>query len=163
MDFFQGVVTEFLRAKRSVFVNPECLLQLDDGPKTQKDRHWYCDIVAVDFSEKVVYLCEVTYSATMQSLVGRLASWQKHWPMLVSAIRRDCGIPIDWTVCPWVFIPEKYKEKFWARFRAMQSAGEPSCEMPTPRVTQLESTLPWKYLVTWNRKVDALEALDGDI
>jgi hypothetical protein len=29
MDYFQGVVTEFLRADRAMFVNSECLLQLD--------------------------------------------------------------------------------------------------------------------------------------
>lgn len=157
MDYFQGVVTEFLRSKRSVFVNTECLIQLDDRPNALKGRHWYCDIVAADFSEKTVYLCEVTYSATMQSLVNRLVSWGKYWPMLVSALRRDCGIPQEWTVCPWVFIPEKYKDKFWERFRAMGLAEMPSAEMPRPRVTLLESTLPWKYLATWNRKVDALD------
>jgi hypothetical protein len=157
MDYFQGVVTEYLRAKRSVFVNTECLLQLDDGPKTLKDRHWYCDIVAADFSEKAVYLCEVTYSATMQSLISRLTAWRRHWPMLVSAIRRDCGIPSDWTVSPWVFIPAKYKDKFLERFQALNSPDNSSSEMPTPRITRLESTLPWEYLITWNRKVDALE------
>lgn len=159
MDYFQGVVTEYLRAKRSVFVNTECLLQLDDGNQTLKDRHWYCDIVAADFSEKAVYLCEVTYSATMQSLIGRLTAWRQQWPMLVSAIRRDCGIPSDWTVTPWVFIPAKYKTKFVEKLQVLNSAEEPFCEMPMPRITHLESTLPWEYLITWNRQIDAI---DGD-
>ncbi len=158
MDYFQGVVTEYLRAKRSVFVNTECLLQLDNG-KTLKDRHWYCDIVAANFSEKTVYLCEVTYSATMQTLIGRLAAWQQHWPLLVAAIHRDCGIPADWTVSPWVFIPEKYKGRFLERFQLMSQSGDVNKAMPTPRITHLESTLPWAYLVTWDRKVDAI---DGD-
>lgn len=159
MDYFQGVVTEYLRAKRSVLVNTECLLHLDDGKKTPKDRHWYCDSVAVDFSERSVYLCEVTYSATMQSLLARLSAWRQHWPTLLSAIRRDCGIPSDWTVSPWVFIPEKYKEKFVEKIQAQSAAANAASEMPMPRITHLESTLPWNYLITWNRQFDAL---DGD-
>ena len=159
MDYFQGVVTEYLRAKRSVFVNTECLLQLEDGPTPQKGRHWYCDIVAVNFSERAVYLCEVTYSATMQSLIGRLTAWQSHWPLLVAAIHRDCDIPSDWTVAPWVFIPEKYKGKFLEKFLGTSQLDKPLGAMPMPRITHLESTLPWSYLVTWNRKVDAI---DGD-
>lgn len=157
MDYFQGVVTEYLRAKRSVFVNTECLLQLDDGKTTPKDRHWYCDIVAVDFSERSVYLCEVTYSATMQSLLARLSAWRQHWPTLLSAIRRDCGIPSDWAVSPWVFIPEKYKEKFVEKIQAQSATANAPGEMPMPRITHLESTLPWNYLITWNRQVDALD------
>ncbi len=41
MDYFQGVVTEYLRAKRSVFVNTEFMISLDEGDKPKKDRHWY--------------------------------------------------------------------------------------------------------------------------
>lgn len=159
MDYFQGVVTEYLRAKRSVCVNTECLLQLDEGKNTPTNRHWYCDIVAVDFSEKCVYLCEVTYSATMQSLLARLSAWREHWPMLLSAIHRDCGIPSDWTVSPWVFIPEKYKGKFVEKIQAQSATASNVNGMPMPRITHLESTLPWSYLITWNRQIDAL---DGD-
>jgi hypothetical protein len=42
MDYFQGVVTEYLRADRTIFVNTECLIQLDGGDPPGKGRHWYC-------------------------------------------------------------------------------------------------------------------------
>lgn len=157
MDYFQGVVTEYLRAKRSVFVNTECLLQLDEGPMTPKGRFWYCDIVAADFRKKTLYLCEVTYSATMQSLIGRLRAWQRHWPMLVFAIHRDCGIPSDWTVAPWVFIPEKYAGTLQNKLKSLGQTNGASEQMPIPRITYLESTLPWEYLMTWDRKDDAVD------
>ena len=86
MDYFQGVVTDYLRANRSVFVNTECLIQLDEGNKQLKDRHWFCDAMAVNFKESTVYLCEITYSATMQSLVSRLHAWRMHWTELQLAV-----------------------------------------------------------------------------
>ena len=112
LDYFQGVVTEYLRANRAVFVNTECLIQLDEGDKQFKDRHWYCDAMAVNFKDKAIYLCEITYSGTMQSLVGRLQAWQSNWAELTAAVIRDSGTPRDWTVQPWVFIPQKRRDVF---------------------------------------------------
>src|SRR5271157_6537115 len=91
MDYFQGVVTEYLRAKRSVFVNTECLISLDEGDNPKKSRHWYCDVVAVDFKESTVYLCEISYSATVQSLLTRLQAWRKCWSELVPCNPRLWG------------------------------------------------------------------------
>ena len=42
MDYYLGVVTEYLRADRAIFVNTESLIQLDPGDVPVKDRHWYC-------------------------------------------------------------------------------------------------------------------------
>ena len=72
MDYFQGVVTEYLRAKREVFVNTEFLIQLDPGDVQVKGRSWYCDAVAVSFRDSAVYLCEITYSSSMHALITRL-------------------------------------------------------------------------------------------
>lgn len=44
MDYFQGVVTEYLVADKAVYVNTELLIQLDKGQFT-KERHWYCDAI----------------------------------------------------------------------------------------------------------------------
>jgi hypothetical protein len=62
MDYFQGVVTEFLRADRAMFVNTEYLIQLEPGSSLAKGRHWYCDALAINFKESTVHLCEVSYS-----------------------------------------------------------------------------------------------------
>lgn len=75
MDYFQGVVTEFLRANRSTFVNTECLIQLEPGDTPEKDRHWFCDVIALNLAEKTIYLCEVSYSGTLAALIKRLRAW----------------------------------------------------------------------------------------
>jgi hypothetical protein len=64
MDHFEGVVLDFLRADRALFVNSQCCIQLNEGanPDTSGP-HWYCDAVAVGFKERVGYLCEITYAA----------------------------------------------------------------------------------------------------
>lgn len=155
MDFFQGVVTEFLRADRSVFVNSELLIQIDPGDSPEKGRYWYCDAVAVNFRESKVYLCEVTYSSGMSALLKRLSAWNGNWPGIRAAIARDCAIPADWPVVPWVFIPEERGPAF-ARRVSQLSLGIAEPPMPSPRVTWLESVVPWKYR-SWDRKVDALE------
>jgi hypothetical protein len=81
MDYFQGVVTEFLRANRSTFVNTEYLIQLDEGKLPVKSRHWYCDALAVNFEESTVFLCEVTYSKTMSAPSNRTPETPHHLRM----------------------------------------------------------------------------------
>ena len=156
MDYFQGVVTEYLRAKRSVFVNTECLIHLDEGKELKKGRHWYCDVMAVDFNESTIYLCEITYSATTQALLARLRAWRACWPELVNAVLRDSKVPTNWTVQPWIFLPQKYADKFSKKIKEVAKAVGGVSVMPEPRFTHLESTSPWVYLVTWDRKVDHL-------
>ena len=155
MDYFQGVVTNYLRASRSTFVNTEFLIQLDAGDKQLKDRHWYCDAMAVDFKKKTVYLCEITYSATMQALLTRLREWQTHWDELSRALMRDSGVPQDWTVHPWVFIPKKNHPAFTKKLSEFKGPPSTGLQMPSPRVTYLESVVPWQYS-TWDRKNDAI-------
>ena len=50
MDFFENVVIEYLRADRSLFVNAQCCIQINQGynPDTTGS-HWYCDAVVADF------------------------------------------------------------------------------------------------------------------
>ena len=155
MDYFQGVVTEYLRANRSVFVNTEFLIQLDEGDKQLKNRHWYCDAVAVNFKESTAYLCEITFSATMQSLIARLQAWQANWDELVQAVLRDARIPKDWKVHPWVFIPKRHHAMFAEKFARLSPDNGSAFKMPQPRITHLESVLPWEYR-TWDRQDDAL-------
>jgi hypothetical protein len=150
MDYFQGVVTEFLRAKRSMFVNTECLIQLDVGNKQIKDRHWYCDAVAVDLKESTIYLCEITYSSTLQSLIKRLHAWRMHWSELSIAILRDSGAPKDWQVQPWVFIPEAHHPVLNKKFAQIESPKDGTTCMPKLLVTHLENVLPWVYKNTWD-------------
>ena len=155
MDYYQGVVTEYLRADRAMFVNPECAIQLEEGPKPAKGRHWYCDVMAVSFRESTVYLCEVTYSSTMQSLLKRLQAWEDYWPEICEAIQRDCKVPASWLIRPWVFIPKKRKDAFNKKFSSVVKANRDANHMPEPKVKDLESVAPWNF--PFDRKTSASE------
>lgn len=157
MDHFQGVVIEYLRANRSTFVNTECLINLDQDGVFAKSRHWYCDALAVNFSERTVYLCEVTYSRTMHSLIVRLRAWAQHWTGVCEAIRRDCSLDGEWKFQPWVFIPENSHVALFDKLAI--PAGS---EMPTPKVTYLETVTPWNY-TTWDRRQTAFAELQSTL
>lgn len=148
MDFFQGIVAEYLRADRGMFVNPEILLQLDPGASLKKGRHWYCDLMAVSLRQKSVYLCEVTYSSSVAALIKRLGAWQSNWQDLRLALQRDCGVDAEWSVSPWVFLPESRQITYEQKLAKLVSLGD---GMPEPKLTFLEDVLPWKYC-TWDRQ-----------
>jgi hypothetical protein len=154
MDYYQGVVVEYLRATRTRFVNTECLIQLVDGDVPDKGLHWYCDAVVVDLHVDAqnftpsVYLCEISYSKTMGALLSRLAAWDKHWRDIKAALVHDCAVDRVWPVRPWVFIPEARRGLIEKRFPVEPSDPE---AMPSPRITSLEEIAPWKYR-SWNGK-----------
>lgn len=155
MDYFQGVVTEYLVADRAAFVNSELLIQLDlNEPK--KGRHWYCDAAAANFREQTFYLCEVTYSKSMSGLARRLLAWDANWNDLRNSLTRDCGIPASWKVQPWAFVPQDYSDALKSKIEALANAERAEGAMPYPLITHLEKVVPWNY-VTWDRKVVALE------
>lgn len=151
MDYFQAVVVDYLRADRAVFVNTECCIQLNPGanPDTSGP-HWYCDAVAINFRERVVSLCEVTYSQSLDALIKRLIGWGENWSKLRAALVRDCCIPSEWRVQPFVFIPSERQTILDARLAKVPTVATGASEMPTPEVRHLESVLPWKYR-SWNR------------
>lgn len=143
MDYFQGIVAEYLRANRGTFLNTEFFLQLDDSQTSPpKGSSWFVDIVAISFSEKTAFLCEVTYSKELSSLIARLKSWTMSWDGVLAALRRDTGLPPDWTIRPWLFVPEEAVHRLVTRMPALPVK---------PRVTPLEMTLPWRYH-SWDRK-----------
>ena len=149
MDYFQGVVTEYLRAKRSRFVNTEYLISLDGDGTYRKDRHWYCDAVAIDFAEGSIHLCEITYAKTLHSVAKRLQFWCAHWQEIGDALRRDSELKGDWEIVPRVFIPASLKPTFELRAKAIKWPALAAAQMPRPIVTTLEEVLPWRYR-SWN-------------
>jgi hypothetical protein len=158
MDYFQGVVTEFLRADRAVFVNTECCIQLNPGENPDRTGpHWFCDAVAVNFRERRVYLCEITYSKSLSALNKRLADWAADWGLLQVALVRDCHVPGVWPVQPWLFVPHALQMPLKEKLARISSIGMGSDRMPIPRTTDLEEVAPWKYR-SWDRHESALEA-----
>ncbi len=151
MDYFQGVVTAYLRADRAMFVNTECCIQLNANPNPDNSGpHWYCDAVAADFRSKSVYLCEVTYSKSLDALMKRLTDWAKYWDRVTQALVRDCYLPKNWPVEPWVFVPTRLRSQLEGKLSTLQGMGSAAHLMPQPKITELESVLPWKYC-SWNR------------
>ncbi|MEE7546064.1 hypothetical protein HF319_02540 [Xanthomonas sp. Kuri4-1] len=144
MDHFEGVVLDYLRADRALFVNSQCCIQLNEGanPDTSGP-HWYCDAVAVSFKEQAAYLCEITYAAKAPSLLGRLRAWDQHWEGLKAALLRDSGIPFEWPVRPWLFVPQAHAERLKGSIATLDT-------LPSPRITFLEDVVPWRYR-SWNR------------
>lgn len=155
MSYYQDVVTEYLRADRTMFVNTECLIQLDPNDPISKERHWYCDVIALSLREEKVYLCEVSYSKTQDALSKRLRQWSVNWQAVCDALVRDCGVSQSWQVQPWAFVPKDYVSVLRKRIDDIPNTGNAAGQMPTPQVTTLESVAPWKY-DTWNRKLTAL-------
>lgn len=153
MDFFHGVVRDYLRASPTRFVNAECLLRLDETPNPRKDRHWYCDFLTIDFSDRTVYLCEVTYARNPQALLKRLRAWLQHWQLLKLGIRRDCQVDETWTFAVWLFLPEAAQTVVNAKVEAMLSEFQPP-DRPSIRFETTESVLPWKYR-SWNGRAYA--------
>lgn len=147
MDYFESVVIEYIRADRSMFVNTQCCIQINDGenPDTSGP-HWYCDAIAVDFKSKYIFLCEITFSDPPNSLLKRLSSWESEWLGLSKALVRDSNLPIDWPIRPWLFIPEKLVPKVLTGLTNI-----PPTSMPTPKITTLEMVFPWQYR-SWNRQ-----------
>ena len=148
MDYFQGVVTEYLRANRATFVNTECCIQLNPGANPDRSGpHWYCDALAVNLQRSEAYLCEISYSKSLSALTKRLSDWSAHWVAVRSALARDCGIPLAWVVRPWAFVPSDLRSIVETQFPGVSEPGQ----MPRPRVIALEDVMPWKY-PSWNRE-----------
>jgi hypothetical protein len=147
MDYYQGVVMEYVRANRSNFVNPEFLLALGTNSKTPpKGEHWYVDLLTLNLKDTTAYLCEVSYSVHLSAMRERLAAWASHWPAICAALRRDAGIGPDWTVRPWLFAPEKAIEKHLV-------PKLPTTLPMMPKITPLEMTVPWRYC-TWDHPTE---------
>lgn len=149
MDYYQGVVIEYLRADRALFVNTEYCIQINPGDNPDgSGPHWYCDAVAADFKSKTIFLCEISYSASLHDLAKRLGHWNEHWQGVCYALVRDSNLPTEWTVRPWIFVPQELVERLQ---KILKNVGSEQTLHFTPRVTPLEMVQPWNYC-SWNRK-----------
>ena len=57
MDYFLGVVTEYLR--RSLGVHQHDSDSTGPWRFAGQGRHWFCDVAAANFREQTLYLCEI--------------------------------------------------------------------------------------------------------
>jgi hypothetical protein len=155
MEDFEGVVVKYLRADRALFLNTQCCIQLNeaDNPDTSGP-HWYCDVVVTDNRNHSVFLCEISYADSLSGLFKRLEDWNLHWPSVRTALVRDCCLPEDWPVRPWLFVPNKLVPKVVTKITQLNADPHKERLLPEPRITTLEMVLPWEYR-SWNRKGEA--------
>jgi hypothetical protein len=95
-----------------------------------------------------VYLCEITYANPPKSLFKRLDGWDKDWPLLRVALERDSGVPVSWSLTPWLFVPQSLAARVETFLTTLSLA-----HMPKPRITHLEQVMPWQYR-SWNRATE---------
>ena len=138
MPYYQDIVGDYLRAERTRFISPEYLLDLGHGGPLSKGC-WWIDVLAVDFKEKAIFLCEVSYSKTLTALVRRLRQWSDQWDAICPTLFEHTHVPNNWQITPWVFIPRDYRPVFDRKFKAVTSPRF------APRITDLEDTAPWKF------------------
>lgn len=155
MDFFESVVIEYLEADRSLFVNPQCCIQINEGdnPDTSGP-HWYCDAVVADFRSHCVFLCEITFANPPSGLLKRLSGWNDHWPKVCKALVRDSHLPEEWPVRPWLFFPERLIPNVLDALEKLNVSSESNSLLPVSRITPLEMVYPWLYK-SWNRQGEA--------
>jgi hypothetical protein len=146
MDHYEGVVFDYLRADRRLFLNTEFCLQ-PNPTKNPEKAHWFLDALVVNVGAKQAFLVEITFAEKAQRLRKKLADWREHWPAILKALARDAHLTEEWQVRPWLFLPERQIKDLvgWPRnFGAMNSQHK----SPAPRITPLEMTQPWCY--RWN-------------
>jgi hypothetical protein len=149
-DYYQGIVYDYLRADRSVFINTECTIQIEAGDQPPKGKSWICDAIAADFRAKTVFLCEVTYSESLQALLKRLSAWNDHWNEISEALidEKYNNLPKNWEVMPWLFIPKHLEAKLKQGLgKIKETSGELKFKH---KITILENVQPWKYR-NWDR------------
>jgi hypothetical protein len=151
---FEAVPFQYLCADRRLFVNSEYLLQIDDtdNPDSAKGRHWYVDALVIEPGVNSVYLCEFTFSKSLEGLKRRLSAWAVFWSEIGPAITRDSGIPGIPLVRPWAFVPEDCAAKLVKIAAGLGFDG--SSDLPPMKITTLEMTLPWNYR-SWKRSGEA--------
>jgi hypothetical protein len=138
MDYYQGIVTEYLRADRALFINTEYLIQLKPGHHPDSTgHHWYCDAAALDMQDRTAWLCETTFARPPATLLKRLTEWQAQWADVCGAIRRMSNLGDGWQFRVWLFVPIECLEGLLpklARFTDLR-----------PKITTLEMVQPWRY------------------
>ena len=127
-----------------MFINMDCRIQLDQKTPVKK-RHWYCPIIAVNFRESTVYLCQITYSIQIDPIITHFQIWDSHWDLLCAAVARDCLVPASWKIQPLLFIPQERHAELTKKLSKLQNSEPAFKQMPTPKVIYLESVTPWNY------------------
>jgi len=138
LSYYEEIVAEYLCAKRTRFVSPNYCLDIGDAGPHGKDRSWWIDVLAVDFDERAIFLCEATFAQKPVYMFRRLRRWASIWPEIELCARRLTGAPDHWRVEPWVFMPKDLKATFDKGFAAIIDSPF------SVTWTAFEDIVPWK-------------------
>jgi hypothetical protein len=109
MSHYEEIVAEYLCFGRTRFVSPGFSLDLGGVGPQGKGRNWWIDVLAVDFKEQTIYLCEATFARNPTYMFARLRAWTVVWPEICENLFRITHAPHSWTVKPWIFTPYDLK------------------------------------------------------
>jgi hypothetical protein len=152
LNYYENVVVDYLRADRALFLNTQYCIQLNkaDNPDTSGP-HWYCDVLALDFRSKTIFLCEVSFASGLADLTNRLHDWHEHWGAVREAIERESRLSETelkgWSIRPWVFIRKDHVDHLNGKLKLIANGQGPQFEY---KITPLEDVQPWLYR-SWNR------------
>jgi hypothetical protein len=111
MSYYEEIVAEYLCSERTRFVSPSFNLDLGGAGPFGKGRNWWIDILAVDFEDQAVYLCEATFAQQPNYMFRRLKAWAALWSEIRENLFLVTHAPISWNVIPWVFAPANLESK----------------------------------------------------
>ena len=52
---------------------------------------------------------------------------------MCAAIFRDCSVPKDWKIQPWIFVPKKSRARLDQKLKSLTNVGEADGKMPGDR------------------------------
>jgi hypothetical protein len=140
MDYFQSAVYEYLQRDRSCFVNTEYLLVHKSKSTEEGPPEWLVDIVAIDFRTPCIWLCEISYSRHVTTLVDRVRQWEKEWDKVCATVRKEACLPEVmqvWPIRVRAFVPAREKPDLEKRDLRPGGLKLEICE--------LEKVVPWEY------------------
>lgn len=146
MDHFKTVVMDYLQSDKAVFVNAECCLQLD--PLADSERHGQscsCDAVAIDLRHRAVYLCHAAFEHKLHAFIEELYVWTRNWDSIKASLQRDCGVPANWRVYVWLFVPKDSIEMADEKLEQLRQTIGSKFKV---KITALEDAQPWRAS-TW--------------
>ena len=134
-----------------MFVNPECPIRIKPGKKPPKGASWFAAYWLFFGSElsgpSKIFLCEVTYSKNANALIRKLQAWNQNWDAICGALIEHNRLSPDWSVQPWLFVPEALNSQKCAQklVDALRKIEEGQGLKFSPRITSLEMVQPWMY------------------
>ena len=137
MDFFRSNVAEWLVSDGKTLLAEEYYLRTSHVREFKHKGHAYLwpDIVAVRLCDKEVFLCEVTWSNDWSKIKRKLDKYAERMPGIREALEFWLGIPPEFNLSIWYFVPEDHIEKIKGR-------KPPGLQLD---FTPLEQIKQWEY------------------